>query len=288
MENIRAAQEGEADLVVFPELSLAGDITGAFVPDVALSLDSEALGAIAAASKDIDIVAGFVERGRAHRNRRYNSAAYFSGGKLLHRQRKLFLVNYAIFEEGKHYFPGDRLETFDTRLGRTCLLVCNDLWHTPIPYLAAVDGAELLLVPSNSARGALKGYLDIPETWENLNRVVSATMGFYTVFVNRAGQRSDAHGEFQYWGGSEVIDPRGHPVMKAAYDVVNLSFADVDLARVERQRYSAPIIRDSRLGLLRREIERIASEQAAVESMTDEDLESLGIEPGGGRDVRLE
>ena len=77
-------------------------------------------------------------------------------------------------------------------------------------------------------------------------------------------------------------------MIKAAYDSEDLVFADVDIAQVDEQRYSAPIMRDSRLGLLRREIERIASEQAAVESMTDEELEALGVGPGADRELRLE
>ncbi len=268
---ILEAAQNEADLIVFPELSMTGDKIGPFIKDVSLTLESEPLVEICELSQQIDIVVGLVERGENLYDR-FNSAFYFSEGALLHRHRKLFLVTYAVFEEGKHYVPGNNLQAFDTRLGRSCMLICNDPWHAAMPYIAALDGAEMMIVPANSARGTLKHYLDIAATWEHMNRAYSATMGFYTIFVNRVGRREDQHGEFTYWGGSEIIGPRGEVVVKAPYDEEAVVYGEVDLQRVAEQRYQAPLIRDARLWIVQQEIERLAAKRSSAVALEEEAL----------------
>jgi predicted amidohydrolase len=275
-ELIHEAVRERADLIVFPELSLTGDKLGPFIKDVSLTLESDPLVEICGLSQQIDIVVGLVERG-VNLYDRFNSAFYFSQGALIHRHRKLFLVNYAVFEEGKHYVAGNNLQAFDTHLGRACMLICNDPWHAAMPYIAALDGAETLIVPANSARGTLKQYLDIASTWEQMNRAYSATMGFYTVFVNRVGKRKDAHGEFPYWGGSEIIGPRGEVVVKAPYDEEALVYGEVDLERVAEQRYQAPLIRDARLWIVQQEIERLAAKRSSAVELEED---ALPLPPG--------
>jgi predicted amidohydrolase len=254
----RAVGEG-AELVVFPELGLTGDKIGPDVTDVSLTREAKPLDRIADASRKIDIVVGLAERGIINHYNRYNAVFYYSQGLLLYRHRKLFLVNYSVFEEGKHYVPGNNLQAFDSRLGRICMLACNDVWHAAAPYISALDGAELLIVPSASARGTLQEHLDIPQTWEHMIHAYSGMMGFYTVFVNRAGMRRGPGSEHPYWGGSAIIDPRGKTVVQAPYDEEALIFGDVDLETVARQRFSAPILRDARLWILRQEINRLAA-----------------------------
>lgn len=269
----QAAQDG-ASLVVFPELSLTGDKIGPDVPDVSLTADSDAILQLAEASRGIDIVVGLIERSEISLYNRYNSAFYFSGGKLVYRHRKLFLVNYGVFDEAKHYVPGNNLQAFNTRFGRLSMLICNDVWHAMSPYIAALDGAEMMIVPANSARGTLDDHLDIPATWENMNRAYSGMMGFYTIFVNRVGSRESLYGTHTYWGGSEIIGPDGKAVVKACYDEEALEIGDVDLTRIAVQRYNAPIIRDARLWLFRQEINRLAAQR------TGENLQDIdGLTP---------
>ena len=254
----RAIEEG-AELIVFPELSLSGDKLGPEVPDVGIDRDHEMLDPLRDISRKIDLVFGLVERGKRNLYNRYNAAFYYAEGRLLYRHRKLFLVNYAVFEEGKHYVPGNNLQAFETRYGRVCMLLCNDAWHAVSPYIAALDAARMMIVPAGSARGTLSDYLEIPETWSHMNRAYSAMMGFYTIFVNRVGTRLDEHGEFEYWGGSEVIGPRGQEIVKAPYDEEALVFGEIDPQYVAEQRFKAPILRDARLWIVRQEINRLAA-----------------------------
>ncbi len=273
---IQQAVDAQADLIVFPELSLTGDTTDPAHRDVSLSLDSDIVLKISEASHQIDIVVGLIERSRTNLYNRYNAAFYLSDEVLLQRHRKLFLVNYATFEEAKHYVPGNNLQAFDTQFGRVCMLICNDAWHAAAPYIAALDSAELLIVPANSARDTLNDHLNIPATWEHMNRAYSAMMGFYTVFVNRVGVRDTVYGDFPYWGGSEIIGPNGEVIVKAPYDQEALVFAEIAAGRVAEQRFNAPILRDARLWLLRQEIDRLAAERS-------EDVLLDGEPPDPGR-----
>jgi predicted amidohydrolase len=285
IEYIQKSIHEGADLIVFPELSLSGETLGPESEDVSLATDSATINAILQLSQEIDIVVGVNERSETSLYDRYNAAFYLSKRTLVHRHRKLFLVNYAVFEEAKHYTPGFNLQAFDTRLGRICMLVCNDVWHAPSPYIAALDGAEILIVPTNSARGTLKDRLDIPATWEYMNRAYSAMLGFYTIFVNRVGTRRDMYGEYPYWGGSEIIDAQGQVVVKAPYDEEALIFAEIDTAQVSLQRHRAPLVRDARLWLFQQEIDRLAVKRSEAVRLPDTDdlLESNG---GAGETVR--
>jgi predicted amidohydrolase len=285
LEHIEQAVSENADLIVFPELSLTGDKTGPYDPGTALTLNAEAVAEIGEASQKIDVVVGLTERGETNLYDRYNSAFYFSNGALVHRHRKLFLVTYGVFDEGKHFVPGYNLQAFDSHLGRICMLVCNDIWHLSIPYLAALDGAEMILVLANSARDTLGEYLTIPTTWEHINRAVSATAGCYTIYVNRVGKRRDTHGTFPYWGGSEIIGPRGEVIVKAPYDQEALVYGEVTPARVGDQRFSAPILRDARLWILRQELDRLAKKRSGAVTLDGSSVK-LDSEQSGGRGNR--
>lgn len=280
LERIDQAVSEGADLIVFPELSLTGDKTGPYEPGTALTLNSQALAEIGEASQKIDVVLGLTERGETNLYDRYNSAYYFSNGALIHRHRKLFLVTYGVFDEGKHFVPGYNLQAFDSRLGRVCMLVCNDIWHLSIPYLAALDGAEMILVLASSARDTLGEYLSIPTTWEHINRAVSATAGCYTIYVNRVGERQDAHGTYPYWGGSEIIGPRGEVIVKAPYDQEALVYGDVSPERVGEQRFGAPILRDARLWILRQELDRLAEKRSGAVSLDGSSVKLDSEGPG--------
>src|SRR5262245_9054822 len=123
-ETRRAARRG-ADVVVFPELSLTGyllqDLTQECAQDPAASAP---LRRLAAASRKIGIVAGFVERapGLLH----HNAAGCWIDGALAHLHRKVYLPTYGMFDEGRYFAAGDVFRSFAAPWGRTGLLICED------------------------------------------------------------------------------------------------------------------------------------------------------------------
>lgn len=73
---------------------------------------------------------------------------------MVHVHRKVFLPTYGVFDEERYLARGRRVEAFRTRFGRAALLICEDFWHSITATIAALDGAEVIYVPSASpARG---------------------------------------------------------------------------------------------------------------------------------------
>ena len=237
-----------ADLVVFPELTLTGYDLGRVDDDVSLEAGDPVIADLGAGAGAAFVV-GFAEAGPVHT---YNSAAYVEGGAVRHVHRKLYLPNYSIWEERKHFTPGSKLRAFDTRFGRMAILLCADAWQPAVAALAVQDGARVLIVPADSvARRA-----DIVETWHDITRFYARMLQCFVIFANRVGEESG----LRFWGGSHVYAPGGELVVEAPQNTPALVEADLDLATVRRVRREMPLVKEARLALLGRELERLATE----------------------------
>src|ERR671915_883386 len=254
-EVVGEAKDKGADLVIFPELSLAGYALRELSSEVAIEARSEPLISLAEEAGEIGVVVGFCEEGRGFHI--YNSAAYLEGGSLLHLHRKLYLPNYRIYEERKHYNPGQSMRAFDTRLGRMAILICNDAWQTFLPFIAVQDGAQVLIIPADS--GSYPSYpelLDTRDYWRGITRFYSRMLECYVVFVNRVGKQDN----LAFWGYSHVVDPWGTVVAEAPLHEEALITVDIDLGNVRRRRREVPLVKEARLALLARELNRLAEE----------------------------
>lgn len=253
-EAIQNAREKGADMVVFPELSLTGYSLGSIDEDVSMGVLDERLTAMIQRAGDISVVLGFHEDSGTFRT--YNSAAYFEDGSLTHLHRKLYLPTYGIFEERKFFSPGQRMLAFGTKFGRMAMLICNDAWQPALGFLAVQDSARVLLIPTNSADSRFPGDLDTTEYWHDITRFYAKMFECYVVFVNRVGTEND----LEFWGNSHVVDPWGKVMVQAALYKEDMVTADLDLQSVMQRRRKVPLLREARLGLLSRELGRLAEE----------------------------
>lgn len=256
----RRASRAGARLVVFPELSLTGYRLQDLVAEVAIRLEpAGALLPLFALSRRIALLFGLVEESEGHRY--YNSAVFLSGGRIRHVHRKVYLPTYGMFEEGRYFAAGDRLAAFRTRLGRMGVLVCEDLWHPASALILAQDGADYLLIPSNGPthRVAGGGGPQNQETWRDLVKVTAQMQTTFVVLVNRVGVEDGIH----FGGGSCVVDPLGEIVAEARPLREDLVICDLGRAALRRARTFCPLLRDERLPLLSREVQRLLSGPAA-------------------------
>jgi len=255
---IEDAKAQDADIVIFPELSL----TGYALQDLAVSSalrphqDDPVFNELLTASQDIDLMVGFVHEDRRHRF--YIASAYLSEGKILHIHNKVYLPTYGMFDEGRFFAWGDSVRAFDTKFGRFGMLICEDFWHASLPYLLWLDGADVLLFSSASpGRGLQNNPRLKSSTWvEHTNR---AYAGFFTVFVahtNRVGYEDGLN----FWGGSTIFDPDGNLLVRAPDFDPSLIISEIDLNQLHRSRAKLPLLRDERTGLVQRELERILRE----------------------------
>ena len=71
--------------------------------------------------------------------------------------------------------------------------------------------------------------------------------------ANRVGTEAGV----SFWGGSRILDPFGTVLAEAPRDEEALLTAEVDYESVRKARIQLPTVRDSNLGLVRREIARL-------------------------------
>src|SRR5215471_4880321 len=204
----RARAECNADLVVFPELTLSGyppeDLLfhRGFRRQIELGLDR-----VRQETQDASVVIGFPEYTRAGI---YNSAALISGGAIAAIHRKAELPNYKVFDEKRYFQPGAQPTVVDRQGFRVGLLVCEDIWEPESTQLARSDGAELLVVINASPYELHK-----QREREDIARIRARDVGLPLVYVNIMG----AQDELVFEGNSFVMDADGRVVMRApAYE----------------------------------------------------------------------
>jgi predicted amidohydrolase len=207
-----------------------------------------------AACRDMDLLVGFVQEDRRHRY--YIAAAYLAQGRISHVHRKVYLPTYGMFEEGRYLASGDRFRAFDTTWARLGVLICEDFWHMSSAYALWLDGADLLLLTSASPGRGLgrEAALGSSRSVEMINQMYATFLTNFVLHCNRVGFEDGLN----FWGGSTIFGPDGKLVAQAPYFDEALLVASLDLAALRRVRAQLPLLRDERLDVLRRELERIA------------------------------
>ena len=233
------------ELVVAPETALTGYFLEGGVRDLAITSDQlfEDLSKQhqESGAPSLDVALGFYE---VHGNRFYNSALYATlGGPdsgLRHVHRKIFLPTYGVFDEERFVEAGRSVQAFDTRWGRAAVLICEDAWHSFTPMLAALDGAQLIIVPSASpARGVITGddTAGRPASLARWSRLAQDIAGEHGVYVALA-QLVGFEGGKAFPGGSILASPRGDllvqgPVFREAIIPAMLDFEEITRARAD-------------------------------------------------------
>jgi NAD+ synthase (glutamine-hydrolysing) len=255
----RQAVTQGADLLVFPELSLTGYVLQDLAPSVAHHPlpDDPTFGPLLDASREIDLVVGFVDEDRRHRI--YIAAAYLSRGELKHVHHKVYLPTYGLFDEGRFFAWGEAVRAFDTRFGRMGMLICEDFWHASPPYLLWLDGADILLFTSASPGRGLENASKLRSArWvEHINQAYASLFTSFVAHANRTGYEDGLN----YWGGSTVYDPNGDLMIQAPYHEEALIMTEIDLNQLRRTRTRLPLLRDERTSLMKRELNRILEER---------------------------
>ena len=247
-----------AELIVFPELSL----TGYALQDLSSGVSHQVVPSdpifkpLLEISNNIDIVVGFVDEDSRHRF--FISTAYLSAGKPVHIHRKVYLPTYGLFDEGRFFAKGESIQAFDTRFGRVGIAICEDFWHSSPPYILWVDGADLFIFTSASPGRGLTtdDKLESAKWVEQINRAYASLFTSYVIHSNRVGYEDGLN----FWGGSTVYDPNGNLIAQGPYYEESLVIADIDLNQLHRTRARLPLLRDERVDLMKKEMDRVFKE----------------------------
>jgi predicted amidohydrolase len=222
----RAAFVDGADLVVLPEMIVPGYVADAErLGSLAEPLDGPSVEAWSelAAEHGGFIAAGFCERDG---DRLFNTAVVVGGDGVALHYRKLHL-----FREEKHAFaPGDLgLPVAELPFGKVALCVCYDLRFVETVRILALEGAELVCVPTSWLAGFDS------ERWDERGMAPQANGALLQanldqVFIACASQ---AGGELDFLGSSILAGPRGELLdgpLPGAEEQVSLTEIDLDEA----------------------------------------------------------
>jgi NAD+ synthase len=181
----QAASQG-ADLVVFPELFIAGyppeDLVLKPAFQAACRTAIEQL-ARETASGGPSLLVGtpWLEGGKL-----YNAVALLEDGAITALRYKVDLPNYGVFDEKRVFAQGPMPGPVNFRGVRLGLPICEDIWGTEIVECLAETGAELLVVPNGSPYWRQKGDVRL-----NIAVARVTEQGLPTVYVNQVGAQDE-------------------------------------------------------------------------------------------------
>jgi len=202
--SMRARDELQADVIVFPELALTGYppedllLRRHFIEYVEVAVEH-----LCREISGITAIIGYpLQQGEAL----YNVAGVIRDGEVAAVYRKQRLPNYSVFDEMRYFTAGDSACVVDIRGVRVGLSICEDIWSAAPARQAAAAGAQLLLNINASPFHAGKR----DERERMLGQRATET-GLPILYVNLVGGQD----ELVFDGGSFVVDRSGAVALHA-------------------------------------------------------------------------
>ncbi len=258
LETIGEEVSAGSQLIVFPELTLSGYFLKDLTQDCALRLDGPELERLRRAAGSASVLLGLVLESPDFEF--HNAAVLISGGEVQLVHRKVYLPTYGLFDEHRYVASGDRFQVVEVPLGggqswRLGVLICEDLWHPSAAYLLSRQRADLILCPSASpGRGVAEAEAELGSaaTYGAMLRTYAELFTVFVAYCNRVGFEDGFH----FWGGSRVLGPDGKLLAGPLDDGPGVLRCALDRRELRRARIAAPLLRDEREGLVRRQLER--------------------------------
>jgi predicted amidohydrolase len=247
----RAAATG-ADLVVLPE-KWNGIGPPDFMRANAESLEGGAtIDAMSGWARDhkITLVGGSIAERREGREKLSNTCVVFdSEGEIAAVYRKIHMfdveVGGQVYRESEAEEPGESAISCDVEGWKVGLTVCYDLRFPELYRILAVEGAEVITVPSAFTLFTGKDH------WELLLRARAVENQCYVVAADQWGTHGDGKASY---GRSMIVDPWGVVLAQAA-DEDGVIAAELDRARVEQVRRALPSLANRQPAAYRRAAE---------------------------------
>ncbi len=126
LTSVKQARSDGFDMVIFPEMALCGYppedllLKPAFFKDLKKYLNK-----IIKSSKNICVIVGFPQ---LIKDKKYNSAAIISDGKLIKVAHKYELPNYGVFDEKRYFTSADSVSVFSFKKYKIAVTICEDIW----------------------------------------------------------------------------------------------------------------------------------------------------------------
>jgi len=238
---LQAAREAAAagsDLLVMPEMVLNGypieDLayrrsfiraSQAAVADLATRLQAEGLGDLVVIVGHLDsakpaALEALPDRLGIPKNQPTNSASVLVGGQIVARYDKHHLPNYGVFDEFRHFVPGDETQVVQVRGIDVAIAICEDIWQDGPSAAADAADAGLLVVLNGSPYEAAKD-----DTRFDLCARRAREGQCALAYVNLVGGQD----ELVFDGDSLVVGADGDLIARARQFEPELLVVDLDL-----------------------------------------------------------
>jgi len=220
----RKAAENGADLVVFPECALPGYMytsLGEAMPFME-GIPGESTAKVAALCKELNVhvIYGLLEKDT---KKCYNAAALVGPGGLVGKYRKVHLPFLGV---DRFVSRGDLpFKIYRTSIGRIGIHICYDCSFPESARVMALQGADIIVIPTNWPGGREKAPQHIIPTRAYENRV-------FVVAVDRVGEEGGAI----FIGHSKIVSPDGDTLVEASADKEETIYAEVNLAEARQKR----------------------------------------------------
>jgi len=221
---MRTAAENGAKLLIFPECSLTGYCFSSLdeALPVAESIPGPSAEAIVRMCKELGVyaVVGLLEKD----GRKIYNALVFAGPRgLVGKYRKIHLPHLGI---DRFATRGDQpFRVFETRVGRVGVNICFDVRFPESARVMALQGAEIVALPTNWPVGAegVPQYVINTRAYENRVNYVA---------VDRVGTERG----FRFIGQSKIVDYAGRTVSEANALEEEVIYAELDLKGARNKR----------------------------------------------------
>lgn len=228
---ITQAAEQQADLILFPEMSLTG-----FSMNTALTAEDhrntvEQFRALAQA-QNINVGFGWVSAAEDKAQNHYSVVS--REGQLVSDYVKIHPFSFG--EESKHFIGGDRLAVFILEGVSCSTFICYDL-RFPEIFQAVSNEVSLIIVAANWPATR-------KEHWRLLLQARAIENQVFIVGVNCVGPK----GGLYYSGNSMVVDPEGN-ILAELTEEEGLLLIEIDPSKVAIYRRSFPLKADRRTEL---------------------------------------
>ena len=233
LQMIRAAAEGGADIVCFPEVQLTPffpQYRGKEADEFVLPLDSAYVTGICSAGKEhqIHIAANFYieENGK-----RYDMSVLIdAGGRIIGKQKMVHVAQCEQFYEQDYYTPSEEgFQVIDTKFGRIGMVVCFDRHYPESIRTEALRGADLIVIPTANTTAEPSELFQ----WEI--KVQAYQNSVNIAMCNRCGRED----HMNFSGESIVADYQGNTVALAGHDEELLT-AEIHLSEAAKTRAQKP------------------------------------------------
>ncbi|WP_343595295.1 NAD+ synthase [Acinetobacter sp.] len=215
IEQANQAKAQQADIVIFPELSVIGYPAEDLLLRPSLKNRTQQALSQLKEVKDIVMVFGFVHQ--AEDGQRFNSAAVMKDGEILGIYNKQNLPNYSVFDEKRYFNLGHQHLVFEYLEHKFGVLICEDIWNINTVQQLAQLNVDTILVLNSSPYEVGKPQHRIA-TMTELTKQLRVNL----VYTNQVGGQDD----LIFDGSSFVLDREGQLICRAESFKEQLSFAE--------------------------------------------------------------